>query len=188
MKQGYLRSSMKDPKNIFAIIGSASDRSANQKLVEYIAALTKDQLQFKIFNELKTLPHFDPVLSTDNTPAIITTFRNEIEKADAILICTPEYVFSIPSGLKNAIEWCVATTVFSDKPIGIITASAHGVKAHEELQLIMKTVMTKFTNDTTLLIQGIKGKIDDAGNITNEQTKQEVNDFVAAFRNLIDDK
>ncbi|WP_262886208.1 NADPH-dependent FMN reductase [Sphingobacterium sp. 18053] len=36
-------------------------------------------------------------------------------------MCLPEYIFSIPSGLKNSIEWCISTTVFSDKPVGIIT-------------------------------------------------------------------
>jgi NAD(P)H-dependent FMN reductase len=71
------------------------------------------------------MPHFDPELSTDNPPKIIVEFRTAIEKADGILICTPEYVFIIPSGL-NAIEWCVSTTVFSDKPVGLITASADG--------------------------------------------------------------
>jgi NAD(P)H-dependent FMN reductase len=124
---------MGNKKNIFAIIGSASDKSANQKIIEHIAGLTRDQLNLTIFNDLKRLPHFDPDRSIDNTPAEILEFRDNIDKADGVLICTPEYVFSIPSGLKNAIEWCVATTVFSDKPTGIIAASASGQKGHEEL-------------------------------------------------------
>jgi len=119
------------------------------------------------------------------TPKQIIAFRKEIEKADGILICTPEYVFSIPSGLKNAIEWCVSTTVFSDKPIGLITASASGEKAHEELQLIMKTVMTKFTADTTLLIQGIKGRINEQGKILDQKTLEDLTRFTNAFVVLV---
>jgi hypothetical protein len=61
--------------------------------------------------------------------------------------------------------------VFSDKPVGLITASAHGAKGHEELQLIMRTVMPKFTDETTLLIQGIKGKINERGEIVDRITK-----------------
>ena len=159
---------MKERKNIFVIIGSASRNSANQKLVESIADFTKGELSVTVFTNLKTLPHFDPELSTDNPPKTIFEFRNAIEKADGIIICTPEYVFSIPSGLKNAIEWCVSTTVFSDKPIGIITASADGRKGHQELQLIMKTVMTKFTDETILLIQGIKSKVSETGEIKEQ--------------------
>jgi len=168
------------------IIGSASQNSANEKLVDNFANLTKDEFNLTIFKDLKLLPHFDPELSTGNSPAKVEQFRNQVEKADGILICTPEYVFSIPSGLKNAIEWCVSTTVFSDKPIGIITASAQGKKGHEELQLIMKTVMTKFTEETTLLIQGIKGKIGDNGDITDGKTKEDLLKFIDAFKNLVD--
>lgn len=171
-------------KNIFAINGSASDHSSNQKLLDNLAELTKDFFSLTFFNDLKKLPHFDPELSVDNTPKIILDFRHSIETADGIIICTPEYVFSIPGGLKNAIEWCVSTTVFSDKPTGLITASANGVKGHEELQLIMKTIMATFTPATTLLIQGVKGKINDDGKITDNKTKDDLIRFSNAFKNL----
>jgi NAD(P)H-dependent FMN reductase len=171
-------------KKILVINGSASDSSSNQKLIDNFVDLTKDFFSLTVFNDLKKLPHFDPELSADNTPKIIIDFRQKIETDDGILICTPEYVFSIPSGLKNAIEWCVSTTVFSEKPAGLITASANGEKGHEELQLIMKTIMTKFTLDTTLLIQGIKGKINQQGQITDSKTKDDLTKFIDAFKNL----
>jgi NAD(P)H-dependent FMN reductase len=171
-------------KKIFVINGSASLNSANQKLIDNFAELTKEFFSLTIFNELKTLPHFDPELSINGTPKSILDFRRNIENADGILICTPEYVFSIPSGLKNAIEWCVSTTVFSDKPVGLITASANGKKGHEELQLIMKTIMTKFTPDTTLLIQGIKGKVNEQGDIIDIKTKDSLTEFINSFKRL----
>lgn len=171
-------------KNILAIIGSASENSANLKLIEFIRDVTKHQLNLSVYNELKSLPHFDPELSANNPPEKITELRNKINEADGIIICTPEYVFSIPSGLKNAIEWCIATTVFSDKPCGLITASAHGQKGHEELQLIMKTAMAQFNDNTTLLIQGIKGKFDQQGNLINNETRNELEKFIDAFISL----
>lgn len=171
-------------KNILAIIGSASANSANLKLVEKIASLTENEFKLTIYNKLKTLPHFDPELSTDNPPIEIIEFRKSIEEADGIIICTPEYVFSIPSGLKNAIEWCISTTIFSDKPIGLITASANGQKGHEELQLIMKTAMAYFTEETTLLIQGIKGKIDLNGKIKDIETEQKILKFIDSFKTI----
>lgn len=174
-------------KNILAIIGSASTSSTNLKIVEKFESLTSKEYNLTIYNDLKTLPHFDPELSVHNTPRQIIELRNSIENSDAIIICTPEYVFSIPSGLKNAIEWCVSTTIFTDKPIGIITASASGEKGHEELQLIMKTVMAKFTDETTLLIQGIKGKFDEQG-ILDYETSNRLDDFINAFKNLVNNK
>jgi chromate reductase, NAD(P)H dehydrogenase (quinone) len=176
---------MKDKKNIFAIIGSASSNSSNLKLVEKIASLEENVFNLTIFNDLKSLPHFDPELSADNPPKQIIKFRNSIEKADGIIICTPEYVFSIPSGLKNAIEWCIATTIFSDKPTGLITASAAGEKGHEALQLIMKTAMAKFTNGTTLLIQGVKGKFDSENNLIDKKMAAKLKKFINEFDKLI---
>lgn len=169
-------------KTILAIIGSASENSSNQRLVEFLAGSTKNEFNWIIFNELKSLPHFDPELSVNNTPQEIVAFRKQIEKADGILICTPEYVFSIPSGLKNALEWCVSTTVFSDKPCGLITASAQGEKGHEELKLILKTLMARFTSETTLLISGAKGKITTDMSV---QLQSDLNEFISAFRELL---
>jgi len=175
-------------KYILGINGSASQQSSNLNLLKIIAQLGKDEFELDIINDLTELPHFKTELTDDNVPEKIVAFRKKIEHADGIIICTPEYVFSIPSRLKNAIEWCVSTTVFSDKPIGLITASASGEKAHEELKLIMKTVQTKFTNDTTLLIQGIKGKLDKKGNIINNTTQNAVKEFVQSFYILVKEK
>ena len=172
-------------KNILAIIGSASSNSANLALVKQIADLTENEFNVTIYKDLKSLPHFDPELSTNNPPKPIIEFRELIAKADGIIICTPEYVFSIPSGLKNAIEWCIATTVFSEKPCGLITASANGLKGHEELRLIMRTAMAKFTNETTLLIKGIKGKFDEDGNLKDGETIEKLNNFISEFRSSV---
>ena len=172
-------------KNVVALIGSAATSSANHILIHYIRSEAKDIFQVIVYDKLKTLPHFDPDQSLEHTPSEITSLRNLIQDADGIIISTPEYVFSIPSGLKNAIEWCVATTVFSRKPLGIITASTSGIKGHEELQLIMRTLMATFTSETTLLIQGIKGKIDAHGAIIDIQTKESLQRFTKALFALI---
>jgi NAD(P)H-dependent FMN reductase len=176
---------MKAKKNIFAIIGSASENSSNLKLVNRIAELTEEYFNVTVFDSLALLPHFNAELSIGHTPQTILYFREMILKADVILICTPEYVFSIPSRLKNAIEWCVATTVFSQKPLGIITASANGQKGHEELKLIMKTVEPNFTEATTLLIPGIKSKIDEEGNIIDKDTQEKLLSFIESFKELV---
>lgn len=179
---------MADKKSIFAIIGSASTKSTNLKLVEKIASLVVEKINLIVYNDLKTLPHFDPELSTDNPPKQIIEFRKNIEKADGIIICTPEYIFSMPSGLKNAIEWCIATTIFMDKPCGLITASASGQKGHEELQLIMKTAMAKFNEQTSILIQGIKGKFDAKGNLIDKETAAQIESFTEELLKLINKK
>jgi len=146
---------------------------------------TIDFFNCTVFKDLRTLPHFDPGLSLENTPQIILDFRNQIEQADGVMICTPEYIFSIPGCLKNALEWCVSTTVFSDKAVGLITASASGEKGHQQLQLILKTMLAKFTPETTLLIQGVKGKLNEKGLLVDSNTQRNLQLFIAAFRRLV---
>lgn len=172
-------------RQIVAINGSASRDSSNLAILKIIAELTEMELDMKILDDLSDLPHFQTELTDKNVPEKIMKYRKEIANADGIIICTPEYVFSIPSGLKNMIEWCVSTTVFSDKPIGLITASASGLKGHDELQLIMKTLMAKFTNKTTLLIQGVKGKINEHGQLIDPKTYDDLMSFTNAFNNLV---
>jgi chromate reductase len=172
-------------KNVVALIGSAAASSANHILIEYIRSEAREIFQVTVYDRLKTLPHFDPKQSLEDVPPEITELRNLIQEADGVIISTPEYVFSIPSGLKNAIEWCVATTVFSGKPLGIITASTSGLKGHEELKLIMHTLMATFTPETALLIQGIKGKIDAQGAIIDIKTRESLQHFTKALLALI---
>ncbi len=172
-------------KKIFVIIGSTRAHSSNLKLVQKIENALEDMFDFTIYEGLSGLPHFNPDLDSEYAPEQVVALRHQIASADGIIICTPEYVFSLPGSLKNAIEWCVSTTVFSKKATGLITASASGEKAHEELQLVMKTVETVFTEDTTMLIRGIKSKFDDNGNITDVETRTKLDTFIKAFTKLV---
>lgn len=174
---------MKDRKNILIIIGSASLQSSNLQLARIIQARSRHTCT--IIESLAHLPHFDPLLSATAAPAEVVLFRKQVEEADGMIICTPEYIFSIPAILKNALEWCVSTTVFARKPTGLITASAQGEKGHQELQLIMQTLEARFTNETTLLIQGIKGKFDRDGKLNDEQTVTQLRTFVSCFEDLV---
>ncbi|MGE0589943.1 MAG: NADPH-dependent FMN reductase [Cyclobacteriaceae bacterium] len=170
---------------ILAINGSATPDSSNLTLIHKVRKLIGDGFEFEVYDDLSVLPHFNTDFTDSNVPADVVKFREAVSSADGVLICTPEYVFSIPSRLKNAIEWCVSTVVFSDKPTGLITASASGVKGHEELQLIMRTVQADFNEKTTLLIQGIKGKINAEGDITHSATSESLDQFVLSFLQLV---
>jgi len=174
---------MKDRKSILIIIGSASPQSSNLQLARIIQARSRDTCT--IIESLAHLPHFDPLQSATAAPEEVILFRKQVEEADGFIICTPEYVFSTPAILKNALEWCVATTVFAQKPAGLITASAQGKKGHEKLQLIMQTLEARFTKDTTLLIQGVKGKFDREGELNDEQTAEQLQVFVSSFEDLV---
>jgi chromate reductase, NAD(P)H dehydrogenase (quinone) len=175
-------------KNVFCIVGSANKGSVNQKILENITALMPDTIHVSLFNDLTLLPHFNPSEAISNPPPPVVDFRERIQQADGIIICTPEYVFSIPAILKNAIEWCVATTVFSDKAVGLITASTSGEKGHDQLKVIMSTLAAITSEETNLLISGVKSKINVDGQISDRPTKQAIAQFVASFIDMLDKK
>ncbi|KIA94704.1 FMN reductase [Flavobacterium sp. KMS] len=178
---------MDKKKKIFAVSGSTRKNSSNFKILKFISEHINDQFEIEIFEDLESIPHFNPDLDNENVPEIITVFRNKIIAAVGVVICTPEYVFSLPGSLKNVLEWCVSTTVFSNKKVGLITASASGEKGQEQLSLIMKTIEAKFDNDTQLLIQGIRGKLDLDGNIIDEKTLVSLLAFIRSFEKQVEE-
>lgn len=173
-------------KKVLGILGSTKAQSSNERLLRKVGELLHESIDLAIFNRIAELPHFNPDLDNEEVAAVVTDFRRKVAEADGVLICTPEYVFSIPGSLKNALEWTVSTVVFSDKPLGIITASASGEKGHEQLQLIMRTLGANFNEDTLLLISGIKGKINEQGEITHADTLQRTKYFADAFLELLE--
>jgi chromate reductase len=171
-------------KKILAIIGSTKNRSTNWLLVKTLEGLAADRADITIYEEITALPFFNPDLDNDMPPETVTQLRDKIRASDAVIICTPEYVFSLPGVLKNALEWMVSTRVFAGKPVALLTAAASGEKAHESLQLIMKTIEGKFDESTSLLIQGAKGKIG-KDERPNEETMGKLSDLLDALLNKI---
>lgn len=170
---------------ILAISGSTKHASTSHSILSHIKDTYSGEFECEIFDGIDKLPHFDPSVADANLPAEVVDFRNKIFASDGVIICTPEYVFSIPGSLKNAIEWCVSSTVFSHKPVAIIVAAASGTKAFESLDLIMTTLETVLPYSSKLLIQGAKGKINSEGNITDEATKRNVNSLVQSLMESI---
>lgn len=172
---------MSPRKNILAICGSTRQSSANLHIINAIAQLGKEQLDIALF-DITTLPHFNQDVSDEQAPASVMAFREAVAKADGVLICTPEYVFSLPGVLKNAIEWTVSTTVFSDKPTALITASSSGEKAHESLLLVMNTLGVKTTNDMCLLISGVKSKLNSKGEVIDNMLLKKLELLITEWR------
>ena len=172
-------------KKILAISGSTRAESVNLYILEAIAEMYKESADFVIYNKIDKLPHFNPDLDKDPLPETVIDLRKKIEAADAVLICTPEYVFSLPGSFKNAIEWMVSTTLFTDKPAALITASSSGQKAHEALNLVMRTVGVKLTDNGSLLIQAPKTKISIDGKITDEPTLSAIRDLMDALIGML---
>ncbi len=174
-------------KNILAISGSLRAKSTNLTIIENIAEMFAARIFVNIYAGLARLPHFNPDLESDAPIAEVEDFRRQIRESDGVLICTPEYVFSIPGALKNALEWTVGTSDFAGKPTALITASSLGEKTHESLFLVLKTIEAKISNDTSLLISGARTKINSAGKLSDAATIEAVNLLIESFLQIIDE-
>ena len=168
-------------KRILAISGSTRKASTSESILRAIAARYEESIEVEIYLDIASLPHFNPDLDKEEVHPGVKHFRELIRSADAVLICTPEYVFGLPGTLKNAIDWTVSTTVFTDKPAAMIVASTGGEKAFESLDLILKTMGARVAERSKLLLQGVRGKVGDRGDVP-DKIRIVVDSLVATIR------
>ena len=173
-----------DKPVILALCGSTRAQSTNQSLIEAVAGIAGDRFVVRQFS-IATLPHFNPDIDDEHIDPVVRDYRRQIDAAAGVLISTPEYVFSIPGVVKNAIEWTVSTTVFSAKSVAIITASTSGKEAHQSLTLVMRTIYARVPDECRLLIQAPKSKIDKDGNVTDAETRRQLEALVDAFSRTV---
>jgi len=177
-------SRLMDKPKVLIIIGSANTDSSNHKLMEAFQDLAADRFESQVIGDLSLLPHFDPE-QTENVPGEVQLVLNAIDQSDAVVICSPEYIFSIPARVKNLLEWCVAITVFSEKAVGIITASADGREGHAQMQLLLRTLGAKLSDDAALLISGIKGRFNADSQVFHDEILDGLRYFAMRLRALI---
>jgi chromate reductase, NAD(P)H dehydrogenase (quinone) len=174
-------------KKIMAFSGSLRARSTNLTIIENIAQMFAARMTVTVYDGLARLPYFNPDLESAAPLAEVEALRRQIREADGVLICTPEYVFSIPGALKNALEWTVGTGDFAGVPVALITASSLGEKTHESLLLVLKTIEARITEHTALLISGARTKLNSEGKISDAPTIEALNLVIESFLRTIDE-
>lgn len=161
--------------NILGISGSLRSGSTNAQVLQAVGRLLPTSAQLTIFDGLDNLPHFSPERDTDNVPASVLTLRQAIEQAQAVIICTPEYAFGIPGVLKNALDWCVSTVLFDQKPMAAISASPGymgGERAMASLLPTLTALNTHIPDGCSLVLSSIRTRMNASGEIIDPATEQ----------------
>lgn len=166
--------------NIFAICGSTREQSSNKQLLQIIAHLYAGSFTLEIFDGLAALPQFNPDTDNETVPAVVTAFRKKVNAANGVLICTPEYAMGVPGSLKNALDWAVSTTIFSQKPVALITASSQGYKAHAALMETLLVIECNIPESSRLVIPFIKTKLS-GSHITDSNTLLAVQTVISSL-------
>ena len=92
--------------NILVLVGSLRAGSTNRQLADAAVAHLPESVTATVFEGLADLPHYSEELDHDDTlPALARDLREAVADADALLLVTPEYNGSMPSALKNAVDW-----------------------------------------------------------------------------------
>ena len=107
---------------ILAISGSLQARSGNRSLLEAARSNAPATAEVTIFDGLRALPAFDPDVQDADAPDAVAALRQAVTACDALLIASPEYGFSLPGALKNAIDWLIGSGNLESKIIGVTAA------------------------------------------------------------------
>ena len=173
---------------IAVIVGSNRRESINRKLAQALIKLGAGKFDAKIVR-IDDLPLYNQDHEGNLAPEVMR-YKDEIAKADGVLIVTPEHNRSMPTALKNAIDWGArpfGKSVWPGKP-GFITGTSGGAIGTALVQAHLRTVMTGL--GMTLLggeayITNKPNLIDDQGNISDENTQKFLQGFVDRFAVLV---
>ena len=127
---------------ILAFAGSLRHNSINAGLLRAAGEVAPEGVEIEIF-DLSRIPLFNEDLNPANPPEAVREFKDKFREADAILIATPEYNYSIPGVLKNAIDWASrphANNVLKQKPAAILGATG-GMSGTIRAQIALRQVL-----------------------------------------------
>ncbi|MGR9428858.1 NADPH-dependent FMN reductase [Rhizobium leguminosarum] len=141
---------------ILAISGSARLNSTNTAMLRAIRAIAPSDIEVSIFDGVGRLPVFSPDLEGESLPEAVRDFIDVIAKSDGVIIASPEYVRSIPGGLKNAIDWLVSGDEIVHKPIALLHASHRGDDMLAGLRTVLATITDRFAEDIFLRLPLMK--------------------------------
>jgi chromate reductase len=161
--------------HILGFAGSLRKESYNRKLLKIAKSLLPENTTFEIF-DLIDIPLFNVDVEAEGLPTAVEAFRNAIQKADALLIASPEYNSSITGVLKNAIDWASRSynkqpNPLIQKPVAIIGAGGRGGtdRSQYHLRSVLNHLNMYVVNKPEVLIN-MPGRqvFDDHGNLTDD--------------------
>ena len=130
--------------DVLVICGSLRKGSYNAALARMLPALAPSGLSLRFAQSFADFPLYDADIQTaSGFPAQVNAWAEAIRAADALIIVSPEYNWSIPGGLKNAIDWVsrMKDQPFKDKPVALQSA-AGGILGGSRAQYHLRQCLT----------------------------------------------
>jgi chromate reductase, NAD(P)H dehydrogenase (quinone) len=169
---------------VLGICGSVRKASLNRALLCAVGAALPDSTAFSIHDGLERLPIFSNDLAD---PPVVTELKAAIARADGVVFAVPEYNYSIPGGLKNALDWVSrppASSPMRAKPIGLVgaaTGMSGTIRAQSHMRQILVYSDSPCLAQPEVLIPRAHERFDDSGALVDDATRQLLSRFAAAF-------
>lgn len=174
--------------SIIGLSGSLRKGSFNASLLRAAAEVAPSDCRIQC-EPIRDIPLYDADLEAASPPVAVTDLQEKIDKADGLLLVSPEYNNSIPGVFKNAVDWVSSfpsggDKIFRDLPVGLIGASPGGfgtVNAQTAWLPVFRALSVKPYLGGTLYVGGARGKFDDGGALTDGAIRERLAEWMAGF-------
>ena len=175
--------------NVLAISGSLRKASYNTALLKAATGLEPEGMSIRL-TDLHGIPLYNGDTDGPEKPAAVVELSQAIRAADAVLISTPEYNYSVSGVLKNAIDWIsrVEDQPFAGKPLGIMGAAAGGLgtaRAQYHLRQVFVYLDARIMNRPEMFVGSAYAKFDGDGNLTDEDTVKFLTTYLQSFHDWV---
>jgi chromate reductase len=172
---------------IFAISGSLRKASFNSALIRAAVELAPSDVTFDVYDKLGEIPAFDDDVRAVGLPTSVVHLGERLREANAVMIAMPEYNYSLPGVLKNAIDWAsrIQPSPLAGKALGIMGASPGNygtARSQYHLRQIAVFLDMHPINKPEVMVTRAMEKFDASGKLTDEPTRKVVETFVLALR------
>lgn len=182
---------MPDRIKVLGICGSLRRGSYNRMLLEAAVECAPPDMTIESYGALGDIPPYNEDVREAGEPAAVADFKRRIADADGLLIASPEYNYSVPGVLKNAIDWVSrppAESPLMNKPAAIIGAST-GNFGTARGQLALRQVFvftgTQAMLKPELLVFQAQKRFNESGRLTDDVTRKLLTEFMAAFEGWV---
>ena len=174
--------------NVLGISGSLRQGSYNSMALRAAQKLAPEGMRIDIA-DISVIPLYNEDVRTAGEPAVVTALKAQVRAADALLIVTPEYNFSIPGVLKNTLDWMSRPPEppFDGKPVAIMGATTGPVgtaRVQYDLRKVLVFMNTFTVNKPEVFIANAQTKFDAQGELTDEATAKFIGDLLVSLQKL----
>lgn len=171
---------------ILGISGSLRKNSLNTAALRACQSLLPDSATMELF-DISTIPLYNEDVRELGFPESVQMLREKIAAADALVIAAPEYNYSIPGVLKNAIDWASRppSQPFDGKPIALLGVTPGGLgtsRSQYHLRQVFIYLNGLLLNRPEVMISAGPSKFDAEGKLTDKETAEKISKMLIALQ------